>query len=167
MTRRLPILLLLLLLLLFPAAGRAAEVNPFLPGSWQAIRAAHADRLLVVHLWSLSCAPCLAELPHWGRLKWDRREMTLVLINTDTPAQAGRAAVALARAGLGRAEAWTFADPHAERLRFEIDRRWQGELPRTLMIAADGTVEVLSGAVGTAPVAAWLDRQGTGGADAR
>ena len=33
--------------------------------------------------------------------------------------------------GLGKVEQWVFADPMPERLRFEIDRRWYGELPRT------------------------------------
>ena len=41
-------------------------------GTWQQIREAHAGRPLVVHFWGLTCAPCLAELPLWGRLFVER-----------------------------------------------------------------------------------------------
>ena len=35
----------------------------------------------------------------------------------------------------GAAENWLFSDGFVERLRFEIDPAWQGEIPRTLLIA--------------------------------
>lgn len=153
-----PLLIALALLLSLPAA--AAE--PFQRGSWQAIREAHAGRPLVVHLWSLTCAPCLVELPEWGKLAAERPELALVLISTDPADRASRIASVLERAGLGGAPSWAFADSFTERLRFEIDRTWRGELPRTLMVAPDGSVEILKGADGTAPVTAWLARQGGG-----
>lgn len=149
--------LVVVLALLLPMAAQAGELRPLERGSWQMLRQAHGGRPLVVHLWSLTCAPCLAELAEWGRLTRERPGLDLVLVTTDAPDQAKRVASTLARAGLGSAESWAFADPFTERLRFEIDRQWRGELPRTLLIAADGTVERLSGAVGTGPVKDWLD----------
>jgi hypothetical protein len=41
----------------------------------------------------------------------------------------------LAQTGLATAENWTFGDGFIERLRYEIDPRWQGEIPRTVLIA--------------------------------
>ncbi len=51
----------------------------------------------------------------------------------------------LEKAGLGTAENWLFSDGFVERLRFEIDPAWQGEIPRTLLIARDGTVTTIEG----------------------
>jgi hypothetical protein len=36
-------------------------------------------------------------------------------------------------------------DLFTERLRFEIDPRWQGEIPRTMLIARDGTTTIVEG----------------------
>lgn len=40
---------------------------------------------------------------------------------------------------------WIFDDLFTERLRFEIDPRWQGEIPRTMLIARDGTTTIVEG----------------------
>lgn len=143
------------LALLLAVPAWAGEVRPFVQGSWDALRAGHAGRPLVVHLWSLTCAPCLAELPQWSRVKG----ADLVLVATDPIEQAPRLRATLAKAGLGGVESWAFADPFSERLRFQIDRRWRGELPRTLLIAADGSVESVSGVMAAEHLSQWLARQ--------
>ena len=40
--------------------------------------------------------------------------------------------------GLGAPENWTFGDGFVERLRYEIDPQWRGEIPRTILITRDG-----------------------------
>jgi len=71
----------------------------------------------------------------------------------------GAIEAAINDAGLGSAESWAFTDRFYERLRYEIDPAWAGELPRTEMIARDGTVTVLRGVADLAKVRAWLDAQ--------
>ena len=68
-------------------------------------------------------------------------------------------AATLDRDGLAKAESWTFTDRFYERLHYEIDPAWAGELPRTEMIARDGTVTVLPGVADLSKVRAWLDDQ--------
>jgi thiol-disulfide isomerase/thioredoxin len=150
-------LFLVVLALLFSVSAHAAGTRPFAKGSWQELRAAHSGRPTIVHLWSLTCAPCLAELPQWS----DRvgKGADLVMVATDPVEQAPRLEAMLGRAGLAQLESWAFADPFAESLRFEIDRRWRGELPRTLLIGADGRVEALSGTVAQDVLTDWLKRQ--------
>lgn len=152
-------LVLALVALMLAAPAGAADIKPFGRGSWESLRAAHAGRPLIVHLWSLTCAPCLAELPNWTSLKRAYPHMNIVLVATDPMEQAPRLTSTLARAGLGQIESWAFADPFTERLRFEIDRRWRGELPRTLLIAVDGSTEAISGVVDGDTVTRWLKRQ--------
>jgi thiol-disulfide isomerase/thioredoxin len=154
--------------LLFAAlpAG-AAELQPLGRGSWQELLAAHAGRPSIVHFWGLTCAPCLAELPRWGELLRERKNLDLVLIAADPMSQEEeRIAGTLKRAGLGAVESWGFAG-FASRLRFEIDPRWHGELPRTLLVAADGTSKALTGVADLDEVRAWLDAQPAAHAEAR
>ena len=65
----------------------------------------------------------------------------------------------LAKTGLAGAENWIFADDFVERLRFEINPRWRGEIPMTLLIARDGKTTTIEGAADSDEVAGWLDRQ--------
>ena len=152
--------LVLTVLLLGAVPALAGELHPFVRGSWQELRQAHAGRPAVVHLWGLTCAPCIAELPEWGKLARERPDLELVLVAADQRGEdEGPIGTALRTAGLGQVESWGFADRFAARLRFEIDPRWQGEMPRTLLIAADGEVTSISGVADLAAVRAWLDAQ--------
>jgi thiol-disulfide isomerase/thioredoxin len=151
----------LALLLVFASFGaHAADPQSFERGSWAKLRAAHAGQPTVVHLWGLTCAPCLVELPQWGELAKARPDLRLVLLAADPqPPEPERVNAALTKAGLGGIESWSFTDRFYERLRFEVDPTWGGELPRTIMIAADGTATVLPGVASLAQVRAWLDTQ--------
>jgi thiol-disulfide isomerase/thioredoxin len=142
------------------ASAIAGDAMPFNRGSWEALRRAHAGHPTIVHFWGLACPPCLAELPQWSRFASERPGLDLVMVHAERPTgDPGRIKAALSRAGLESSESWMFADPFEERLRFEIDRDWQGELPRTLLIGRDGSVASLSGAADFDRIAAWLDGQ--------
>jgi hypothetical protein len=64
----------------------------------------------------------------------------------------------LAKTGLAAAENWIFADSFTERLRFEIDPSWRGEIPRTILIARDGKSTTIEGVADLAQIRAWLDQ---------
>jgi hypothetical protein len=141
-------------------AAQARDPLPFERGSWAKLRAAHAGQPTVVHVWGLTCGPCLVELPNWGRLLAERKDLTLVLLAADPgPQEPEKLAATLDRAGLGSAESWAFADRFYERLHYEIDPAWSGELPRTLLVAADGNTTTLPGVIDLATVRKWLDVQ--------
>ncbi len=153
---------LLLFGLLFAAlsTAQAAEPLSFERGSWAKLRANHAGQPIVVHLWGLTCAPCLTELPEWAKLQTERPDLKLVLVAADpAPQDPQRVSATLARAGLAKSESWTFTDRFYERLRYEIDPSWAGELPRTVMIDRDGKVQALPGVADLSTVRAWLDSQ--------
>jgi thiol-disulfide isomerase/thioredoxin len=153
-----------LALALLLAAGGAfpAELRPFDSGSMAAIRAAQAGKPFVLAFWSVHCPPCREELAHWGA--WSRRHpgVHILLVATDDPGERELAAAALARHDLDRVETWAFADAYAERLRWSVDPKWRGELPRTYFYDAGHRAEARSGRVDTAWVEAWLAKQGAG-----
>jgi thiol-disulfide isomerase/thioredoxin len=153
---------LLALVLLTAIAGFAkeGEIRPFKRGSWQEILHAHAGRPTIVHFWGLTCGPCRVEMPQWGRLLRERADLNLVVIDADLiPNQVEDASDMLVKTGLAGAENWIFADPFTERLRFEIDPSWHGEIPRTVLIARDGKATLIEGVADSAQVRSWLDGQ--------
>lgn len=152
---------LLAALLWWAPASFAQEQRLFIRGSYDAIRASHSGKPLIVHMWGLTCTPCLTELPQWGQLAARHTDVALVLIEADraggTPDR--RAHDRLISAGLGSVESWVFGDRFEERLRFEIDPDWQGELPRTLLITASGAVTAIVGPAEMAEVERWIAQQ--------
>ena len=151
------------LLAAWPAAVGSAtidDVREFRRGSWNEIRRAHAGKPTIVHIWGVTCGPCRTEMPLWGALRRERPDINLVLIDADlVPNEPGAVAAMVDAAGLGGAENWTFGDGFVERLRYEIDPQWRGEIPRTMLIARDGAVTVMEGSVDFAEVRRWLDAQ--------
>jgi hypothetical protein len=99
-------------------------------------------------------------MPQWAKLLQERADLNLVVIDADLiPNQLEDSSAMLAKTGLAGAENWIFDDPFTERLRFEIDRRWQGEIPRTMLMARDGKTITIEGVADMARVRAWLDDQ--------
>jgi len=138
----------------------AADLQPFGRGSWQDLRETHAGTPKVVHMWGLTCAPCLVEMPHWGALLREHDGFKLVMIAADPVAQdPARLTATLDAAGLTDADNWVFADDFGDRLRYEIDPRWRGELPRTLLIDGNGAVTTLPGVVDMKIITDWIAAQ--------
>jgi thiol-disulfide isomerase/thioredoxin len=153
---RLALAVVYTLIAILPA--HAAEPRPFVQGSWQELRAAHKGRPGIVHFWGLTCTPCLVELPEWGRFERSEPKADIVMVAADPVAiEPADLAAALTKAGLAKIESWRFADPFTERLEYEIDAAWQGELPFTVMLTADGTATTVLGAVDFAALRTWAD----------
>lgn len=149
---------LLLLLILGSGPAMAADtLRPFGPGSTATLTAAHKGQSYALVLWSVDCAPCLKEFKEIAALRQAGFKPPLVLVSTDDPPRKAEVAGILARFGLGDLENWMFADDDAQRLRYEIDPAWYGEMPRTYFYAPDGTRTSHSGGLTGDQLRAWLD----------
>lgn len=137
----------------------AQEIKPFVSGSYRQIISARQGKPFIVNFWSLSCGYCLVELEMLKKLARKFPGLDLVLVSTDTPEEQQPVSATLAKYSLKKAEAWVFADSYTERLRFEIDRKWQGELPRTYFFDAKGNVNAISGKVEPEELEQWLKEQ--------
>lgn len=147
-----------LMAVLLWAGVAGAETAPFTHGGWRGLLDAHAGRPLVVHFWSLTCAPCVADLPAWAQLRRRRPDLAVVLVSTDPIDNAAAIDRMLARTGLDGTPSLAFATGFVDKLRFEVDRRWRGELPYTALVAPDGTVTMVAGALDDGAVDAWAGR---------
>jgi thiol-disulfide isomerase/thioredoxin len=144
-----------------PAApSEAPQLKPFVRGSWQQVLNAHAGRPTLVHFWGVTCGPCKVELPLLGAFVKDHPALDMVTISADlAPDIPGAAQSMLKKAGLASAENWIFSDGFVERLRFEIDPAWQGDIPRTLLISRDGVITTIEGSAEMAELEKWLKPQ--------
>ena len=137
-------------------ASAAQEAQPFVRGSYQQIVSMHAGKPFIVAFWSLTCTNCRDDLAMFGKLARKYRDFDLVLVATDSPEQNEEIAQTLQHYRLEHAESWVFADNFAERLRFEVDAQWYGELPRTYFHDAQGHVMALSGTLDHEQTERWI-----------
>lgn len=142
------------------AQAQATTIEPFTRGTFAHIRAEHASRPLVVHFWSLTCPPCIVEMPRLAAFARARKDFDLVLVTTDPIEQSERVAARLQSWALADVPNFAYADTFVERLRFEVDRDWRGELPFTLLIKPDGSTRTVEGELNTQELAAWLETRG-------
>jgi thiol-disulfide isomerase/thioredoxin len=143
------------------ACGAHAATQTLQPDSAAAIRARHAGHPLVVHVWGVTCAPCVKELPRWGALLKTQPGMQLVLIQIDESSLA-EAERRIRTAGLATAESWSVAREPDEFMRASIDPQWSGDMPHTLLVGADGKVERIQGSADFSRVRRWVAAQRAG-----
>jgi len=158
-------LLASLIIVITLQSGSASEegvLRPFERGSWQKLLHDHAGRPTLVHFWGVTCGPCKVELPQLGQFMKDHPAIDVVTISADLVPNLPEATRSmLARAGLSSAENWLFNDGFADRLRFEIDPAWQGDIPRTMLVARDGSITTIEGSAEIADLQRWSDAQAT------
>lgn len=149
-----------ILLMLSTAAGAASIPRDFVAGSYQAVLDAHQGEPFVLIFWSLDCPPCYRELGTLGKLVTEQPDSPLVLVSTDEKRLAQEAASLLEEKGLSAVESWIFAEAFAQPLRFEVDRNWYGELPRSYFFDAAHHRHAASGVLDESELRAWLTQQG-------
>jgi thiol-disulfide isomerase/thioredoxin len=157
--KRLTLFLLVLVAAGLLAAAPAFEqsrLKSFERGSWQRILRAHAGRPTLVHFWGVTCGPCKVELPELGEFMKEHRSVDIVTIDADLVPNSDAAAMSMLQgAGLSSAENWMFSDGFAERLRYEVDPAWQGDIPRTILISGKGDIETIEGSAEPSVLQKW------------
>lgn len=137
------------------AAVAGADPIPFESGSMQKILDSRAGKPFLLVMWSLECPPCRKEMDLLAEMRRQHQALDIVLVSTDSPEVADRVASAVEQHGLGEAESWLFAGP-AQRLRYEIDPGWYGEMPRSYFYDADHARAAVSGALEESQIQTWL-----------
>lgn len=163
MSRNVVFVVALMFCALAAGGAGATEFKPYGRGAFAQLVKAHAGRPLVVHFWSVTCPPCLAELNEWSRLARENKAIDIIFVTTDAEGDRARAKARLEKAGLAAATHYGFADDFVEKLYFEADATWRGELPFTALVAPDGSRVTVTGAIDDPLIAGWLAGRGAAG----
>lgn len=136
----------------------AADLRPFGRGEMVRLLAERQGRPFALTLWSIDCPHCKGTLRQLAALAQAQPQLDLVVVNTDNLGEKKTIAAMLDATGLAQRDTWVFGDEAPERLRFEIDRRWGGEMPRTYLFDGDHKVVAFSGPVAAEALQQWLAR---------
>ncbi|MFO1219919.1 MAG: hypothetical protein U1E89_16250 [Burkholderiaceae bacterium] len=136
-------------------ARAAVATRPLELDAWPALRASLAGRRAIVHLWGLTCAPCIDELARWAAFIERHPREAIVMIEVE-PAEPRLVDAALRRAGVRGGRQYAVRGFADERWQHAIDPMWGGELPRTLMLEAAGSARAFSGPADFDALHRWL-----------
>ena len=133
-------------------------IRPFVSGSFTEIIESQQKKPFILVLWSLDCPSCFKELEMIGRISPQHSEVNIILVSTDIEANMSELNAVLKKYKLNNIESWVFSGDSDERLRFEIDRTWYGELPRSYLFKEKEKKQVVSGILSQEILLSWLNR---------
>jgi len=145
---------LLAVLLMLPLAAQAGAPVALKAEDVPALLKPPAHGVRVLALWGLDCAYCESNLRALMKLQRAHpREIELIAVATDSVQQSVALEQRLHAAGVDTLPSRAYADAMPERINYLIDPDWGGELPRTLIIRADGSRSGISGQLTPAKLA--------------
>jgi thiol-disulfide isomerase/thioredoxin len=135
----------ILVLLCLSAQAEEAELKPFMTGSYQKILESHANQPLMLVMWSIDCPSCLKDMALISSIHKKKPELKIIMLATDDLTASDQIQQIVAKNQLSDLDNWVFADENTQKLRFEIDPKWYGEIPRTYFFDAAHHREGVSG----------------------
>jgi thiol-disulfide isomerase/thioredoxin len=142
-----PSILLILTLSTGFAKAEAPTLKPFTSGSYQQILADNAKKPFMLAVWSITCPSCIKDMEVLQAVHKAHPDLKIVMLSTDDIAETAEAQKILATNQLTDLEQWIYAEENTQKLQFEIDPKWYGELPRTYFFDKTGQREGISGAL--------------------
>lgn len=138
---------ILLIAFAFAAGINAGETSlkPFASGSYQKLLDDHKDKPLMLVIWSITCSSCLKDMALLNLMHKANPNITMVMLATDDETATGQIQQILAKNELSGLENWVFSGDNPQKLRYEIDPKWYGELPRTYFLDKKHGREGVSG----------------------
>ena len=106
-------------------------LKPFVAGSYRQILADQANRPFMLVVWSITCSSCLKDMPLLNLIHKKRPDLKIIMLAADDMSETDQIRPILEKNRLSDIENWVYADENTQKLQFEIDPKWYGELPRT------------------------------------
>lgn len=133
----------LLFTLAFLCSGMAAfaqqRISPITADALNQRMKAGGDTVYVVNFWATWCAPCVKELPEFGKLQqqYAGRPVKVILVSLDfKESYPEKLSAYVAKKGI-RPEVRWFSETDANVFIPKIDAAWSGALPGTLVACAN------------------------------
>jgi len=117
--------------LLSTAHAQQLEIELFQADAYQHILNKHKDQPFMLVIWSVTCSACLSEMALIQKIHQQNPELNIVMLSVDGPEYFADMLEIIAQEKLADVEQWGFSEDNSPALRYSIDSRWYGELPRT------------------------------------
>ena len=147
MPRRILIIFHFIFLCSIVQLGNAEQtpLKPFVSGSYQQLLDSNANKPFVLVVWSITCSSCLKDMALLSKMHKSNPKINMVMLATDDTSATDDINKILAKNELTDLENWIFVDENPQKLRYEIDPKWYGELPRTYFLNKQHEREGISG----------------------
>ena len=112
-------------------AGEQGKLNQFQSGSYQQILNNNKQQPFILAVWSVTCSSCLKEMEQLNNIHINYPNLEIIMLSVNDLSEKNTVGKILQEHGISDLESWIFADANAQKLSYEIDPGWYGELPRT------------------------------------
>ncbi len=136
----------------------AYDFMPFDMNTRQVIEKRYIDQPLIISFWSIDCPYCIDDLKKLGKALSKNTNVKLITVCVDGKESAKKAERILSQANLPKHEKYQYAEVDEDRLRYNIDPAWYGELPRTYFYDATHQVTPLSGKISNSFLDKWFKK---------
>jgi len=149
----------LFLLLLFGfslvSCSEPQPINAFVKGSFEQIQQTHQDKPHLVIFWSQDCAYCMKEFTFLAEALAQAGTVKLITVATDPFLSADIIHQLHQTNNLMDAEAWVFSEAVIEKLYFDVDKSWRGELPLMYLVNGNRVTKHM-GIMTQAKLVTWI-----------
>ena len=148
-------------LLLIVTVGRSeqsSKLKLFSTNSLEIIKQNNSNKSFILLLWSLDCPPCYKELELVANYN-DQELDNLIIISTDDVSRVQEAQKVLNEFKISSNSLWLFAAENKEKLRYSIDPRWRGELPRSYLFKNSKIQDFHSGVLTNDKLKEWISKE--------
>ena len=136
----------------------AYDFMPFDMNTRKVIEKRYIDQPLIISFWSIDCPYCIDDLKKLGKALSKNTNVKLITVCVDGKESAKKAERILSQANLPKHEKYQYAEVDEDRLRYNIDPAWYGELPRTYFYDAAHQVTPLSGKISNSFLDKWFKK---------
>jgi thiol-disulfide isomerase/thioredoxin len=147
-----------LFFLFFSHFSFAYDFMPFDMNTRKVIEKRYIDQPLIISFWSIDCPYCIDDLKKLGKALSKNTNVKLITVCVDGKESAKKAERILSQANLPKHEQYQYAEVDEDRLRYNIDPTWYGELPRTYFYDEAHQVTPLSGKISNSFLDKWFKK---------
>lgn len=147
--------IILLLSFILSGCSDSQPVHAFVKGSFAQIQQTYKNKPHLLVFWSQDCAYCMKEFTFLADVL-AATDIKLITISTDSFLESGIIRDLHQTNNLVDAELWVFSDPVAEKLYFDVDKNWRGELPLMFLVNANNIMTKHMGILSQNQLVDWL-----------
>ena len=117
------------------------KLEPIDAGGLRELAANETESFRLINLWSITCAPCISELPEFVTVNrmYRGRHFEMYTLTTDPPDQR-EAALKVLRKNHVSCTNYIFNSDDRDELAEALDSEWEGPVPYTILIAPGGKI---------------------------